>query len=249
MATARMRNCHELFHELSLELSQGFPKELGQGGTLPLTGTSPGQTAGRCHNLDTATYDTLPCPQHSTQWYGEEVVCPLCWSIKVSLYATAKHAPAVKPDSMHQPPAQKRDQYAHTWQRVADVGIPQKTAGVSKRDCENDSSVRHLHVVHCGEECPNHFLKQKMTTAHERKHLKYIKLAAKCQEAAWNLACEGWLYIAGFVCKTTVQLLHGVGVVGLSLRKATKVMGDETEKERCTGGCTGLVNKHPGAVV
>lgn len=144
---------------------------------------------------------------------------------------------------MHQPPAQKRDQYAHTWQRAADVGRPQKTAGVSKRDCENDSSARHLHVVHCGEECPNHLLKQKMTTAHERKPLKYIKLAAKCQEAGWNLACGGRLYIAGFVGKTTVQLLHGVGVVGLSLRKATKVLGEEAEKEKCTGGCTGLEGK------
>jgi len=73
-----------------------------------------------------------------------------------------------------------------------------------------------------------------LTIAHERKHQKYTELAAKCKDAGWKATVHPVeIGCRGFVGKAAVQLLHGVGVTGSRLRKATGVLGEEAE--RATG--------------
>ena len=70
-----------------------------------------------------------------------------------------------------------------------------------------------------------------MTAAHERKHLKYSELAAECQEAGWRVRVYPVeVGSRGFVGKTVVQLLRSAGMMGTSLRKAVKELGEEAEK-------------------
>lgn len=51
-----------------------------------------------------------------------------------------------------------------------------------------------------------------MTAAHEREHLKYSELAAECQEAGWS------------------SREYPAGLMGSSLQKAVKELGEEAEK-------------------
>lgn len=71
-------------------------------------------------------------------------------------------------------------------------------------------------------------IEEGITAAHERKHLKYSKLAAEHQEAGWKakvypveVGCRG------FVSKAVVQLFRGAdGMTRSNLRKAVKELGE-----------------------
>ncbi|ROL50355.1 Tripartite motif-containing protein 35 [Anabarilius grahami] len=72
---------------------------------------------------------------------------------------------------------------------------------------------------------------ERMTAAHERKHLKYSELAAESQETGWRARVYPVeVRCRGFVGRTEVQLLHGAGVAGSNLRNAIKKLGKEAEK-------------------
>lgn len=59
---------------------------------------------------------------------------------------------------------------------------------------------------------------ENITAALERKHLKYSKLAAECQDAGWNAeAYPVEVGCRGFVSRAVVQLFRESGMAGANL--------------------------------
>lgn len=101
-----------------------------------------------------------------------------------------------------------------------------------------------------------------MTSAHERKYLKYTELAVECQEAGWKARIHPvevgcW----DFVGSSAVWLLQDVGMAGANLRRPMKELGkrqkdqdiDYGSRERiavgeqhlCKGSCRGCQGDIP----
>lgn len=117
----------------------------------------------------------------------------------------------VKPGSTPQPPTQKRSSTltpGKEWQMMIDLKkqlvFPREILTTTLRpDIVMWSSVEKR-VLRIELTIP---WEEGMTTAHERKYLKYTELAAECQE-----------------------LLRDVGVAGANLRRAVKELGEEADR-------------------
>lgn len=185
----------------------------------------------------------VPLTQGRFRWRHDQVLSKLAEVLESGRVA-ANRAPAVtkpavtgfvKPGSTPQPPTQKRSSTltpGKEWQMMVDLKkqlvFPREILTTTLRpDIVMWSSVEKR-VLRIELTIP---WEEGMTTAHERKYLKYTELAAECQEAGWKARIHPVeVGCRGFVGRSAVQLLRDVGVAGANLRRVVKELGEEADR-------------------